>query len=578
MQLGLPDHDVQRGSSANRRAAVAHRYNLRFNDGQAGTMSMTPSAPRRGECLGVEMRRAAAEAPDRPFLRMAQGEWTYRQFDDETDRVAAGLHRLGVRQGDVVSLMLPNCVEFVVTWFALARLGAVAAPVNTSFRGQVLGQAIDLVRSRWLVAHASLADQWTEVRAGLATVEQVVIVGGAEGFSGALGYESLREPLPPAIERVDEAHVDGADLCLLLYTSGTTGRSKAAMISHRFVLVQAAGVVEGLGLTRDDVLYCPYPLFHLDAAVMTVAPALLLRGVAAIGERFSVSRYWDEVRALQATVFDFMGATLTMLWKQPPSPLDRQHRVRLGWGVPLPDWASEFEQRFGCRLVELYGSTEVGAILYTPLDRPRRPGSCGKVLDRWEVKLVDESDFEVPVGEPGELVVRPREPSVIMDGYYGMPEATLAVFRNLWFHTGDLLRQDADGFFYFVGRRKDIVRRRGENISAAEVEMGIEAHPDVLACAVFGVPSDMTEEEVMACVVRRPGAPLTHEALAAHCTAAMARFMVPRYIRFVAELPKTPTDKVEKFRLHQQGVTPDTWDREKACARPASLPHPKGNP
>jgi len=523
---------------------------------------------RIADSLPAELKRAASEAPEQTFLRMVHGEWTYRQFDTETDRVAAGLYRLGVRQHDNVSLMMPNGFEFVVAWFALAKLGAVTAPVNTSFRGQILADAIDLVESRLLIAHASLRDQWAEVRPRLASIEQVVVVGGAPIEMGALPYETLRAsdpgaPLPPA------PTIAFADLCLLLYTSGTTGRSKAAMISHRFVLAQAAGVIEGLGLRADDVLYCPYPLFHLDAAVMTVAPALLLRGVAAIGERFSVSRYWSEMRALQATVFDFMGATLTMLWKQPPAPSDREHCARLGWGVPLPNWAGEFEQRFGCRLVELYGSTEVGAIVYTPLDAPRRAGSCGKAVPFVEVQLHDERGFEVPVGEPGELVVRPNEPAVIMSGYYGMPEATLAAFKDLWFHTGDLLERDADGYLYFVGRRKDIVRRRGENISAVEVEMGIETHPEVLQCAVVGVPSDMTEEEVMACVVRRPAATLTASALAEHCATSLAHFMLPRYIRFVAELPKTPTDKVEKFRLQEAGITADTWDRENP-----GTPHP----
>jgi crotonobetaine/carnitine-CoA ligase len=513
--------------------------------------------------LGAELRHAAAEAPDRPFLRMVQREWTYREFDQEVDLAAALFRRLGVQQGEVVSLMLPNGFEFVVAWFALARLGAVTAPVNTAFRGQALADAIDLVGSRWLLAHATLADQWRDVQSALATVERVVVVGDVAAVEGDLRYEALRATVAVESAPAPEATVAPSSLCLLLYTSGSTGRSKAAMISHRFVLEQAAGVIEGLGLRGDDVLYCPYPLFHLDAAVMTVAPALRLRAVAAIGERFSVSRYWEEVRALKATVFDFMGATLTMLWKQPPCPRDRDHRARLGWGVPLPAWAPEFEQRFGCRLVELYGSTEVGAIIYTPLGEPRRTGSCGRVLDRWEVRLVDDDDFEVPLGEVGELLVRPREPSLIMDGYFGMPEATLAAFRNLWFHTGDLMRRDADGHFYFVGRRKDIVRRRGENIAAAEVEAGIETHPDVLECAVIGVPSDMTEEEIMACVVLRPAATLTHDALARHCADRMARFMVPRYLRFVAELPKTPTDKVEKFRLQQQGITADTWDRER---------------
>ena len=309
--------------------------------------------------LADELRSAAAQAPDQPFIRMAAGEWTYAQIDRQSDEVAAGLFARGVRQGHNVSLMLPNCIEFALAWFALAKLGAVCAPLNTSFRGHALAHAIDLVESRLLIVHADSWPQLAQVRDGLATVKQLVVVGDACDPS-ALPWSELKGPQQTAPEFPAVAF---SSLCLLLYTSGTTGRSKAAMISHRFVLRHAQGVIEGLGLRPDDVLYCPYPMFHLDAAVMTLAPALLLRGVAAIGERFSVSKYWDEVRTLQATVFDFMGATLTMLWKQPPSPRDRDHRARLGWGVPLPEWSEAFEARFGCRLVELYGSTEVGGII-----------------------------------------------------------------------------------------------------------------------------------------------------------------------------------------------------------------------
>ena len=396
----------------------------------------------------------------------------------------------------------------------------------------------------------------------LTSIDKVIFVGGQPPTKW-LPYEVLHAAIPDR-QALAQIEVGFADLCLLLYTSGTTGRSKAAMIPHRFVLGQASLVIEGLGLRTDDVLYCPYPMFHLDSAVMTIAPALLLRGVAAIGERFSVSGYWDEVRRLKATVFDFMGATITMLWKQPISPDDRNHSARLGWGVPLPAWAPQFEERFGCKLVELYGLTEAGAMIYTPQTEPRRVGSCGKPIGPFDLRLVDLDDFEVPVGQPGELAIRPLEPSLIMQGSYAMPQATLEAFRNLWFHTGDVLKRDADGYFYFIGRRKDMVRRRGENISAAEVEMAIEAHPDVLACAVIGVPSDMTEEEVMACIVPRPGATLQASALIDYCVQRMAHFMVPRYVRLVTSLPKTPTDKVEKFKLQQEGVTVDTWDREKA--------------
>lgn len=532
--------------------------------------------------LGDELRQAAAEVPDKVFIRMLHGEWTYRQVDVETDLLAHGLMRQGVGRGQNVTLMLPNCIEFAMTWFALSKLGAVTAPVNTSFRGAVLASAINLVRSRLVLVHASLLAPLQEILPELATVEKIVVVGEAPlspplpssflpttpAIAGRplLAYAALRdfasqESLAPSLA------ISFSELSLLLYTSGTTGRSKAAMISHRFVLGQASLVIQGLGLRHDDVLYCPYPMFHLDAAVMTIAPALLLRSVAAIGEKFSVSRYWDEVRALGATVFDFMGATLTMLWKQPPQPNDRDNPARLGWGVPLPAWAPQFEERFGCRLVELYGSTEAGAMIYTPLDAPRRPGSCGQPIGPFEVQLVDDDGVAVPAGVAGELVIRATAPSMLMEGYFGMPDETLKAFRHGWFHTGDVLRADEEGYLYFVGRRKDMVRRRGENISAAEVEMVVEAHPDVLECAVIGVPSEMMEEEVMACVVARESANISAQALADFCATRMARFMVPRYFRFLPALPKTPTDKVEKFRLLKEGITADTWDREGPQAR-----------
>ncbi len=512
--------------------------------------------------LAVELSRAAAEAPDQPFIRFVDAEWTFGEVEREAARIAGGLRACGVERGHNVSLLLPNCIEFALAWFALARLGAVAAPVNTAFRGAVLAHALDLVQSELLIVHHALLPQLQDVRDALKTIRRVIVVvgDGDERVPGMAWSELARTGT--AVTANGDANF--ADLALLLYTSGTTGRSKAARISNRFILRQAQGAIDGLGLRVDDVLYCPYPMFHLDAAVLTIAPALLLRATAAIGERFSVSRYWDEVRAMKATVFDFMGATLTMLWKQPPSPRDRDHRARLGWGVPLPAWAPEFEARFGCRLVELYGATEVGVPIYTPLDEPPRPGSCGKPRGPWSVRLVDEDGFDVAPGEAGELVVRAEEPSVLMDGYWAMPDATIEAFRDQGLHTGDLLRRDTDGWFYFVGRRKDIVRRRGENISAAEVELTVEQHPDVVECAVIGVPSELTEEDVMACVVLRAGSDLAPAALARWCEDKMARFMVPRYWRVLDSMPKTPTDKVEKFRLREQGAA-GAWDREAAA-------------
>jgi crotonobetaine/carnitine-CoA ligase len=325
-------------------------------------------------------------------------------------------------------------------------------------------------------------------------------------------------------------------------------------------------MIEHFELRPDDVLYSPFPLFHLDAAVLTVIPALVLGTTAALAERFSVSRFWDDIRTFGATVFDFMGATLTMLHKAPPRPDDADNPARLAWGVPVPEFAPAFEARFGLRLVEAYGSTDAGVPIYQPLHAPRRPGSCGRAIAAYDVRLLDERDADVPVGEVGEIALRPNEPSLMADGYLGMPAETLAARRNLWFHTGDLARQDADGFFYFVGRRTDSIRRRGENISAFEVEEALKLHPQVLDAAAYGVPSELTEDDVMAAIVVRDGEELDVAELVEFAGRHMAQHMVPRYIDIVAELPRTPTEKVEKRRLVEQGVTPTTWDREAAGA------------
>ena len=525
-------------------------------------MTTAPASPsiEAARSLGAALRDAARDSPGRPFLRMAGCELAFDAVDAQSDHVARGLRDAGVARGDLVSVMLPNCPEFVLIWFALAKLGAVMAPVNTAFAGQGLVDAIDLAQSRLLIAHAMLGEQWRAARPMLQHVRDVRVLGDGPLQPGERAFDTLARDAQPGDAPWPD--VQPSELCLLLYTSGTTGRSKAVMLAHRFVMSQAAAFAQQLALRPDDVLYCPYPLFHLDASVLTVAPALALRGVAAIGARFSVSRYWDEMRAFRATVFDFMGATLTLLYKQPPSPRDREHHARLGWGVPMPPWADDFEQRFGCRLIEIYGSTELGLIMAPAPGAPRRPGSCGRIGPLWQAELHDAEGFAVPRGQTGELVVRPRAPDAILRGYWGMPEATLAALRDQWFHTGDVMRQDADGYFYFVGRTKDMVRRRGENISAAEVEQGLETHPAVREAAVFGVPSELTEEDVMACVVLQPGAQLAPAELIAHAQGGMARFMVPRYLRFMTDLPRTPTDKVEKFRLAAEGITPDTFDNE----------------
>lgn len=432
------------------------------------------------ETLDGLLARRAAERPDHPFLRFADCELTFAETDARVSAVASGLAELGIRDGQLVPVLLPNCVDFVVTWLGLCRLGAVATLVNTALRGPALVHALEVSSARQAVVDSSLTAALQLILPDLSTLRTVVMHGdhvvartqltGVDvvPFSGLdTGRAGVLEPSTHGI----------TDSAMVLFTSGTTGPSKGCVLSHRYAVRQAQLMIEHFQLRADDVLYSPFPLFHLDASVLTVVPALVLGTTAAIAERFSSSGFWDDLKRFGATVFDFMGATLTMLYKREPRPEDADHPARLAWGVPVPEFAAEFEERFGVRLVEAYGSTDAGVPIYQPLDQPRRPGSCGRAITAYDVKLFDDHDIEVAAGTVGEIVVRPREPSLISDGYHGMPEATIESRRNLWFHTGDLARCDDDGYFYFVGRQTESIRRRGENISSFEVEEVVKLHP-----------------------------------------------------------------------------------------------------
>jgi carnitine-CoA ligase len=527
---------------------------------------MSAPDPSARPSVGDLLADRARSHPDRPFLRFAAGDLTFAEVDERASALAAGLAATGVGSGQLVPMLMANSPEMVLTFFALARLGAVATPLNTATRGPALARALAVSQAHTAIVDAAFVPALAEAAATAGSVRRVVVLDQPEPTSRwrtppdlePVAFHQLATGHPPAPAAV----VRDRDPALVLFTSGTTGPSKGCVLPHRYAVRQAELAVEHLGLRDDDVLYCPFPLFHIDATILTVMPALVLGATAAIGARFSASGFWGEIRAFGATVFDFMGATLTMLHQRPPVADDVDNPVRLAWGVPMPDFAADFEDRFGLRLVELYGSTDAGVPIYQPLDEPRRPGSCGRAIPGYDLRIVDDDDREVPPGTVGELVLRPAEPSLISDGYYGMAEATVAARRNLWFHTGDLLRRDDDGWFHFVGRRSDAIRRRGENISAFEVEEVVKLHPDVADAAAFGVPSPLTEEEVMVAVVPRAGATVDAAALLAFCEPHLARYALPRYLEVVDGLPRTATEKVAKHELTARGVGPHTWDRE----------------
>jgi crotonobetaine/carnitine-CoA ligase len=533
-------------------------------------MSGHVADPERPPSLPGMLASSLREHPDRVFLRTTTGELTYAGFASEVDRAWRRLAGAGVGPGDAVGLMMGTGLDQVAAWFALTCHGVLHVPVNPALMGDQLAHVLDTAQVSTLVADASCLDRLRAVAPRVPGLKRVVVHRG-EPSAVPSPFEVSRWAGPGSGEGPATPIADVADdlaVATLLFTSGSTGRSKACALSHRYMASQGRLHVKYLGIRPDDVLYTPFPLFHIDGANLTVSAALAAGCTAALGERFSASNFWTEVRELGATVFNFMGATLTILLRRPPSPDDRRHRVRFAWGVPMPEWYREWEPRFGFPLVEVYGSTDAGVPVYDPLGEPHREGSCGRVIDEYEVITVDGHGVRNDPGGVGEIWVRGRVPGLVMSGYHRMPDATAETLHpDGWVRTGDLGSLSADGRLSFRSRLSDTVRRRGENISAHEVERLVETHPDVAGCAAVGVPSELTEEDVKIFVEPRQGVAPTPEALVAFCRTVMPPYMVPRYVQLVDALPRTPTEKVDKPALRGIGDPARTHDAE--ADRPA---------
>jgi crotonobetaine/carnitine-CoA ligase len=519
------------------------------------------------DVIGTLVRRKALSQKDRVFLHFKDETVTYQQLDETSNRFANGFKALGTTKDDKIAIMMRNHPDFLYTWFGSAKLGAIEVPINTAYKGDLPKHIINNSDSTILIIEGDMLDRLMPIMEDLSKLKQIICRGEmAEEVSRALPVPTsaldrfFEYPADPV-----EADVRPRDPAAIMYTSGTTGVSKGALCPHSFFLHQARLVAELRDLGPQDILYTFLPLFHLNAQVFTILTALLNDAQVVLSDRFSASAFWDEVRKYGATQFNYLGAVMTILAKQEPRENDRDNAVRIAFGAACPpDVMKQVEERFGLVCLEGFGMTEIGIVVHDQI-RVRRKGSCGRVLgEYYEVRVVDDEDMEVGVGEVGEIIVRPKEPHIMMTEYYRMPDETLEVFRNLWFHTGDYAKKDEDGFFYFVDRKKDAIRRRGENISSFEVEKVINSHPQVLECAVFAVPSDLGEDEVKVNVVLKRNQTLPPGRLIEFCKERMAYFAVPRYVEYVTDLPKTPTNRIEKYRLRELGITENTWDREKA--------------
>jgi crotonobetaine/carnitine-CoA ligase len=432
----------------------------------------------------------------------------------------------------------------------------------------ILEYIINNSEARVLVVDQAYLDRIQFLEDRLKNVENVVVYtpSGSAPANVVLKKNQVRmEEFSSFPDREPPNGPHYSDLATVLYTSGTTGPSKGVMMSHAHCYYFSWTVVENLGLKADDVDYTCLPLFHANARLMCSYPCLLAGAQIAMTGRFSLSGFWKDILHFGATVFNALGAIGPLLLSALPRPEETDNPARLAFMVPQPKDHKAFEERFGLRVSTAYGMTEINLPTFNPLDEDLPAGSCGKAIPAYECMIVNECDEEVPLGEVGEMVVRPKEPYTLLSGYYNLPDKTVEACRNLWFHTGDAMYRDENGWFYFVDRIKDAIRRRGENISSFEVEAVLNSHPQILESAVVSVKDqELSEDEVKACLVLQPGETLAPEELIKYCVPRMPYFHVPRFIEIMESLPRTPSGKIRKVQLREQGLTPNTWDREKA--------------
>lgn len=494
--------------------------------------------------IGTRLWDVARRRPDHPFVRYASGEsYTFSQQLRRSSGVAASLESHGIERGERLLVMLDNEPEFLDVMFACALLGVVMVPINTKLQGSALASLTGRARAAALVSSAQSLDVLDEIP-----------FGGARLVSGEESVRTGWEPLATELSESprEPAMVGPMDPFSIVFTSGTTGRSKGAILSHAHCIARSQSYVDGLEIDETDVMYTCLPLFHNNAQMASVLVALLTGGTTVIYPRFSLSKFWSQIADTGATRVTLIGRMANQLLELHNGEVPN-HRLRSACIVPAPRDEAAFARRFGVRVVsQYYGSTEM---IPMPPDirQPERPGSCGRPSPDYECRIVDADGNPRPDGAVGELVVRPRHPYGMMNGYFDMPEETLRSFRGLWFHTGDTMRRNGDGFYYLMGRLGDFIRTRGENVSAQEIEATAERHPLVAGAAAVGTPDEWGEEKILLFVELRDGGGLAEghieDDIVHFCAERLPRFMQPHQLTFVSELPRNELHRVEKHRL-----------------------------
>jgi len=525
---------------------------------------------REDQDLATVLAKRVEHCPDKHWIVTEQRGYSYREMNNRSGQLANGFVDLGIQCGETVLIMLPDTVDFILTWCALAKFGAIEVPVNVHNRGNPLSYLMNDSLSKSIILDVQFVERIEAISAGLEHLERVILYA-QDGHYPPEKITSLARQFE--ICRFEDLFSDTPycgpspgyhDLMGVLYTSGTTGPSKGVTMTHAHAYEYAYGVTEMLALRENDIYCAPLPLFHIAGLFATIYCSCIAGATAVISGTFSVERFWKDVSTYNVTCTFLLGAMANFLYRQPAKSTDPDNSLDRVLMVPLIPEVEDFKSRFDCRVSTTWGGTEMNC--------PTRSGftlannkTCGRVAeDRYEVRIVDALDQEVEDGMPGEALVRSKVPWILTNGYWNHPDWTEKAWRNLWLHTGDMLMRDGDGNLYFVDRTKDAIRRRGENISSMEVEFEINSYSPVFECAVIPLDSEETEQEVMAVVVAKEGEAIEPESLIRYLEPRMAYFMIPRYIDVIEMMPKTPTGKIMKFKLRERGLTSSTWDRVKA--------------
>ena len=489
------------------------------------------------------LKQRVSAAPDKPFLfsEADKRQFTYKEFEAAVTRTANMLAANGVQKGDVVSLLLPNSVEYVIAYFACWQRGALAGPINSLLKSQEIAYVISNSEAKALLVNSEFVPVVESVQKDLPTLQAIIRFD--DESEATRGYSSDTEAA---------TEVDLDQEAIIIYTSGTTGKPKGCLLTHGNVIANARQITSWLGFTEKDRLLTIMPLFHMNAVSVTTMSALYAGGSTVVSPKFSASRFWQIISDYEITSFGSVATMLSMLLSTYPDGIPAglktdQLRFAMCGSAPVPaEVLRRFEDTFNCLVIEGYGLSESTCrSTFNPPDQRRRPGSCGLPIGN-EMRVVDDEDREVPEGELGEIVLRGEN---ILKGYYKNNAANDTAFRNGWFHTGDIGYRDKDGFFYIVDRKSDMIIRGGENIYPREIDEVLYQHPDVAAAAVVGVPDTLYGEEVAAVIVLKPGAKTSEQQVIDYCKGRLADFKCPKTVHFMEDIPKGPTGKLLKREL-----------------------------